>query len=221
MLLNFCNVEPQKIKEYIEKNGDISHYYDFNEKYSYSKYTALIGRWELVPFFKQMEDDLGKPQFWLINTPRKICSWKPIEQEGRLKWERMYGHDAEVVYEEYCDRFMVYDGLQAFGENYSFCIELEDWVVIYIINEWACQGFGGIVAWFNKHNYNLKLFMLGEDDGYIFPERTYYKDITSLFPIEKHFICSALNDIHINGFDTQVAIDKIWNFPINKEKRKY
>lgn len=222
-LLNFGDKETQrqKIKEYIKENGDISHYYYFNEEYSYSRYKTLIGRWELAPFFEQMEEDLIHQQSWLMNTPRKLCYWKPKDQKRLIDWRRKHGFNTDVVWEEWCDGNMVCDGLQAFGENYPFCVELEDWVVVYIINEWACQGFGGIVVWFNKHTYDMKVFTLGEDDGYIFPEETYYEDITSLFPIEKHFICSALNEIHIDSFDTQIAIDKIWKFPINKENRKW
>lgn len=214
------------VEEYLKSRGD-----DYNNGYMLENtpsnlrtHSELIGRWDLYPFFCQMREDLHDAQHYLYNVPIVWCNWIP--QEGsynfdrRIKeWEKRFGLDTEVVYETGIDDMPeIYNGLEAYGGEYNTCYEHDEWVSIYHIdNHSRCQDFGGISLWINQLNYDIKIFGIGEDDGFVFPEMQYYKDYKALNPHEKGKFCQILNDIHIDNFDTQAVIDKIWKFPLTNK----
>lgn len=214
------------IKNYIQKNKVEYHgaYHIENTPSNIRTCGDLVDRWDLYPFIDQMSTDLINAQHYLYDVPRVCCHWIP--QKGsynfdrRIKeWEKSFGLDTEVVYDTYIDDVCdIYNGLEAYGGEYNVCYEHDEWISIYHIdNNYNCQFYGGLSLWINKLDYEIKIFGIGEDDGFVFPETTYYKHYIALNKHERIKLCQLLNDIHIDNFDNQKVIDKIWNYPITNK----
>ena len=75
------------------------------------------------------------------------------------------------------------------------------------------QTSGGICLFINRQTNNIKIFGIGEDDGYMFPELNSFinYEVKGINQYELFALCSMVNDINATGLDNQVIIDKLYN----------
>lgn len=71
--------------------------------------------------------------------------------------------------------------------------------------------YGGVATVINKITHNVKFFIIGEDDGSWFVTAKTYWGIEKQLDFFKREILSEINELHIENFNHQEVIKKIFN----------
>ena len=187
-----------------------------------------IDKTQYVPFFECIQNDIYK--FAELTHYGCNCLWqywpynKDIEdkliQIGVIKnrQPRWYNDLAEVKYEYDYDPCYLGNMMDSFGcYDKGFYDEASIRLYHFTYNS-HCQSYGGVSLIIDKLHNDIHIFGIGEDDGWMFPETTWYHDYekSGINQYELWKLCAMVNEIHIENLDNQLIIDKLY-----KEYRKY
>ncbi len=182
------------------------------KKAGYSACSGYVGEKDMVkygPFFETIYND--------------ILEFTKFEEYGyRTKLEWPYNEEMEKHYKElgvYGTNPRLYNNLDK--ARYSYYPETSNINVImdtfgtydqvyYDECSIRCYHFmenhGGVCVIINRENNEIKIFGIGEDDGRMFPKTV--KDHINQYELWK--LTSIVNDIHIEGFENQEVIEKLY-----------
>lgn len=186
-----------------------------------------IDIYQLIPFFKTIEIDIGKfgslPSSYGFN--RQNLYWpynKEIEDKlvklgltSKLNRKvRFYNELTEAVYVSAYDPNYMQSQMYNFGYyNIGFYDECSI-RLHHLVDHNCCQADGGISLIIDRnHEHNIYIFGIGEDDGWFFPETYHYVDYknTGINNYEFYHLTAMVNDIHLDNFDNQDVINKLYD----------
>lgn len=137
-----------------------------------------------------------------ISSFRKYVEYL-IFTECLESWQHMFGlpidEDGWCNFDGYSqvkNSFSSEPDYQAFGNEHYLV------VVVSLI-------YNGIGVLINRHNGEITLFGIHEDDGHWFVGTGIYEP--KLFNYLKNFLMSQISELRIENFDHQEIIEKIWN----------
>lgn len=210
----------------ISFNKELQRLWD-SEEYSrwYKTQNNDIDISKYGPFFETIESDIHKfYELMEYGCNHMIIYWpynKEIEDNliniglitGRNRNARLYNDLKEVKYEYNYEPGYMGTLMNTFG-TYNKCYHDEDSIRFYHFTYNSfCQSFGGIVLFVDKLHHDIYIFGIGEDDGWMFPNTTWYHDYEK-YGINKYELwqlCAIVNDVHIDNFDNQLIIEKLYN----------
>lgn len=213
-------------------NKEIQNLWD-SEEYSkwYKTHNNDIDISKYGPFFETIETDIYK-FYELMNygCNHMIAYWpynKKIEDNlihlglvsKRNPNIRLYNDLTEVLYVHDYEPGYMGCLMDTFG-TYNKCYYDEKSIRFYhFVYNSFCQSSGGIVLFVDRLHHDIYIFGIGEDDGWMFPNTTWYHDYekTGINKYELWQLCAMVNDVHINKFDNQLIIEKLYNEYIKYE----
>lgn len=167
---------------------DLQTLWDLEE---YSKWYKTYNNIDLSkygPFFETIETDLDKfREVMEYGCNRLIMYWpynKEIENNlikngiisKRTSNIRLYNELTKIKYEYDYDPCYSYNLMDTFG-NYNKCYYDEDSIRFYHFTYNSfCQSAGGVTLFIDRLHHDIYIFGIGEDDGYMFPNTTWYHD---------------------------------------------
>ena len=177
------------------------------------------------PFFETIEDDIYKFYELMEYGCNHLWMYWPYNKEiednliklglisGRNRNTRWYNDLTEIKYEYDYEPGYMGTLMNTFG-NYNKCYYDEDSIRFYHFTYNSnCQSFGGIVLFVDRLHHDIYIFGIGEDDGWMFPETTWYHDYkkSGINKYELWQLCAMINDVHVDNFDHQLIIEKLYN----------
>lgn len=144
---------------------------------------------------------------------RKLFTWQTLYSpyDTNYKWNEYYWEDNKIVIKEVNikdSKYGYFDGYSqvkwTYSRDYDFQVFNEE---IYVYIFVADVKDGGLGLRYNKWSKEVIIFGIGEDDGFWSPSE-YLPDN---FDVWKGYLMSVVSEQHIEDFDHQYIIDKIWN----------
>ena len=132
---------------------------------------------------------------------------------GRNRNIRWYNDLTEIKYEYDYEPGYMGTLMDTFG-NYNKCYYDEDSIRFYHFTYMSnCQSFGSVVLFVDIFHHDIYIFGIGEDDGWMFPETAWYHDYkkSGINKYELWQLCAMVNDVHVDNFDNQLIIEKLYN----------